>query len=35
MSKPPLDPQKTLAGIAVDPQSLERVIPESKRADGT
>jgi len=35
MSRPPLNPAKTTAGIAVDPQTLERVIPESKRPDGT
>ncbi|VDC06907.1 unnamed protein product [Peniophora sp. CBMAI 1063] len=32
---PPLDPNKTAAGIAVDPRTLDRVIPESKRADGS
>ncbi|CAK5275669.1 unnamed protein product [Mycena citricolor] len=35
MSLPPLNPQKTAAGITVDPQTLDRVIPESRRADGT
>jgi partner of Y14 and mago protein len=35
MSKPPVIPEKSLAGIAVDPRTLERVIPESKRSDGT
>jgi len=35
MSLPPIDPAKTAAGIAVDPQTLERVIPESRRPDGT
>lgn len=35
MSLPPLDPKKTTAGIAVDPHTLERVIPESRRPDGT
>ena len=35
MSRPPLNPEKSAAGIAVDPQTLERVIPESKRPDGT
>ncbi|KAH9077469.1 hypothetical protein EDB83DRAFT_2504635 [Lactarius deliciosus] len=35
MSKPPLFPQKTAAGIAIDPRTLDRVIPESKRADGS
>jgi len=35
MSRPPLNPEKTVAGIAIDPRSLERVIPESHRPDGT
>jgi len=35
MSKPPINPDKTAAGIAVDPRTLERVIPESKRPDGS
>lgn len=35
MSLPPIDQEKTAAGIAVDPRTLERVVPESKRADGT
>jgi len=35
MSRPPINPEKTAAGIAVDPRTLERVIPESKRPDGT
>ena len=35
MSLPPIDPDKTTAGIALDPQTLERVIPESRRPDGT
>jgi len=35
MSKPPLNPETTPSGIAVDPRTLERVIPESKRLDGT
>ncbi|KAJ7228732.1 hypothetical protein GGX14DRAFT_487370, partial [Mycena pura] len=34
-SLPPINPAKTVAGIAVDPQTLERVIPESRRPDGT
>ncbi|KAJ7179924.1 hypothetical protein C8R43DRAFT_1117268 [Mycena crocata] len=34
-SLPPLNPDKTVAGIALDPQTLERVIPESRRPDGT
>ncbi|KAF8191256.1 hypothetical protein BJ912DRAFT_964690 [Pholiota molesta] len=35
MSRPPINPEKTVAGIALDPQTLERVIPESRRPDGT
>jgi len=35
MSKPPLYPETTPSGIAVDPGSLERVIPESRRPDGS
>ena len=35
MARPPLFPDQSAAGIAVDPRTLERVIPESKRADGT
>lgn len=35
MSKPPINPDATLSGITVDPRTLERVIPESKRSDGT
>jgi len=35
MSRPPINPDKTTAGIAFDPQTLERVIPESRRPDGT
>jgi len=35
MSRPPLNPEKTASGIAVDPRTLERVIPESKRPDGS
>lgn len=34
-SLPPLNPEKTASGIVVDPQTLERVIPASKRKDGT
>ncbi|KAJ3773106.1 hypothetical protein EV361DRAFT_971482 [Lentinula raphanica] len=34
-SLPPIDPTTTASGIAVDPQTLERVIPESRRADGS
>ncbi|KZT24466.1 hypothetical protein NEOLEDRAFT_1048033, partial [Neolentinus lepideus HHB14362 ss-1] len=32
---PPVNPDKSLAGIAVDPKTLERVIPESRRPDGS
>jgi len=35
MSLPPINPEQTAAGIALDPQTLERVIPESRRPDGT
>ena len=35
MSKPDLFPKTTAAGITVDPKTLERVIPESRRPDGT
>jgi len=34
-SLPPIEPTKTAAGIALDPRTLERVIPESKRSDGS
>ncbi|KAJ3811936.1 hypothetical protein F5876DRAFT_75351 [Lentinula aff. lateritia] len=34
-SLPPIDPTKTASGIALDPQTLERVIPESRRSDGS
>ncbi|ORY35371.1 hypothetical protein BCR39DRAFT_509125 [Naematelia encephala] len=35
MSLPPLNPDKTTSGIIVDPSTLERVVPSSKRADGS
>ncbi|KAI1792932.1 hypothetical protein LXA43DRAFT_886514 [Ganoderma leucocontextum] len=35
MSKPAIVPETTTAGIAVDPRTLERVIPESRRPDGS
>jgi len=35
MSRPPLFPDKTASGIAVDPRTLDRVVPESRRPDGT
>ncbi|KAI0049605.1 hypothetical protein FA95DRAFT_1469726, partial [Auriscalpium vulgare] len=35
MSKPPLFPEQSTAGIAVDPRTLDRVIPESRRPDGS
>jgi hypothetical protein len=35
MTRPPLFPDQSAAGIAVDPRTLERVIPESKRLDGS
>ncbi|WWC90884.1 uncharacterized protein L201_005821 [Kwoniella dendrophila CBS 6074] len=35
MSLPSLKPEKTASGIIVDPRTLERVIPQSRRSDGT
>jgi hypothetical protein len=35
MSKPPLFPQQSASGIAVDPRTLDRVVPESRRTDGS
>jgi hypothetical protein len=35
MSLPPIQPDKTAAGIAVDPRTLERVVPETRRPDGS
>ncbi|WWC63155.1 uncharacterized protein I303_105755 [Kwoniella dejecticola CBS 10117] len=35
MSLPSLNPEKTASGIIVDPRTLERVIPQSRRKDGT
>lgn len=35
MSKPDIIPKTTVSGIAVDPRTLERVIPESRRPDGS
>ncbi|KAI0700701.1 hypothetical protein BC835DRAFT_1211761, partial [Cytidiella melzeri] len=35
MSKPDLFPSPSTAGITVNPRTLERVIPESRRSDGT
>ncbi|KIY51577.1 hypothetical protein FISHEDRAFT_11960, partial [Fistulina hepatica ATCC 64428] len=32
---PPLTPETTVSGISIDPHTLERVIPESRRADGS
>jgi len=32
---PPIVPERTTAGIAVDPRTLERVVPQTKRADGS
>ncbi|EIW67441.1 hypothetical protein TREMEDRAFT_74585 [Tremella mesenterica DSM 1558] len=31
----PLNPDKTAAGIVIDPATLDRVVPSSKRKDGT
>ncbi|KAI0346757.1 hypothetical protein BDW22DRAFT_1366747, partial [Trametopsis cervina] len=35
MSKPDIIPKLSTAGITVNPRTLERVIPESRRPDGT
>ncbi|KAH8118452.1 hypothetical protein DFH11DRAFT_1723356 [Phellopilus nigrolimitatus] len=35
MSKPAIVPDLSVSGIAVDPKTLERVIPESRRPDGS
>ncbi|GMK58429.1 hypothetical protein CspeluHIS016_0504610 [Cutaneotrichosporon spelunceum] len=35
MSLPPLNPEKSASGIIVDPRTLERVIPASRRKDGS
>ncbi|KIM29510.1 hypothetical protein M408DRAFT_328764 [Serendipita vermifera MAFF 305830] len=35
MTLPPLNPETTAAGIAVDPKTLDRVVPATRRADGT
>ncbi|PIL36754.1 hypothetical protein GSI_00443 [Ganoderma sinense ZZ0214-1] len=35
MSKPAIVPETTASGIAVDPRTLERIIPESRRPDGS
>ncbi|KAG8733775.1 hypothetical protein FRC11_002549 [Ceratobasidium sp. 423] len=35
MSLPPLNPDQTPSGIALDPRTLERVVPSTRRADGT
>jgi partner of Y14 and mago protein len=35
MSLPPLRPEATASGIVVDPQTLERVVPTSRRKDGS
>ncbi|KAG5343073.1 hypothetical protein E4T56_gene16349 [Termitomyces sp. T112] len=35
MSRPPINAEQTAAGITVDPLTLNRVIPESRRPDGT
>lgn len=31
---PPIVPERTTAGIALDPKTLERVVPQTKRTDG-
>jgi len=35
MSLPPVNPSKSTSGIAVDPKTLDRVVPESRRPDGS
>ena len=35
MSRPPVFPEQSASGIAVDPRTLDRVVPESRRADGS
>ncbi|KAG9074808.1 hypothetical protein FS749_013595 [Ceratobasidium sp. UAMH 11750] len=35
MSLPPLNPDQTVSGITVDPRTLERVVPSTRRADGS
>lgn len=35
MSLPPINPEKSVAGISLDLETLDRVIPESKRPDGS
>lgn len=35
MSKPAIVPETTASGIAIDPRTLERIIPESRRPDGS
>ncbi|KAF8573288.1 hypothetical protein K439DRAFT_1421442 [Ramaria rubella] len=35
MSKPPVIPETSTSGIAVDPRTLSRVVPESRRPDGS
>ncbi|CAA7259695.1 unnamed protein product [Cyclocybe aegerita] len=35
MSRPPIQADQSASGISVDPITLERVIPESRRPDGT
>lgn len=32
---PPLNPDATASGIVLDPRTLERVIPASRRKDGS
>jgi len=35
MSLPPVNPEKSVSGIAVDPRTQDRIVPESKRVDGS
>jgi len=35
MSLPPINPPKSVSGIAVDPRTQQRVVPQTRRADGS
>ncbi|KAF8708437.1 Mago binding, partial [Rhizoctonia solani] len=35
MSLPPLNPEQKPSGITLDPRTLERVVPSTRRADGS
>ncbi|KZT62353.1 hypothetical protein CALCODRAFT_403652, partial [Calocera cornea HHB12733] len=32
---PPVEPERSASGIVVDPSTLERIVPATRRADGT